>query len=358
MSWLGQNGASREDFYALADAYKSMYMQQDLQEDPEALEEKEGKKDACYNKVKSRYSVWPSAYASGALVKCRQKGAKNWGNSSKKEAFDLAVGEMMQEGIDFSDTYEEDAWDAFLFGWEELQEGRAYKAGDTGAGAARDGREAMGGFGGGKQYGIGAGKKEKNDPKADDRRAARQKAQAKEDRRKAALERQEEGEDKISKAIKSVQEAEKLEENRRAARAAGGYKDDSKKQTDPSKPGFTGIGNSIEEIMKQNREIEKRNKEKTKKEESEILSALQDAYAMMYEKKKDSDKCGDDTYWDKEEKKCKSKKKKSGTTVVVGRGGIYGPGYHGGGSGSNGGGDTDTDGGDTDGGGDGGGGGE
>ena len=122
MSWLGQNGASREDFYALSDAYKAMYMQQDLQEDPEQLEEKVGKKDACYNKVKSRYSVWPSAYASGALVKCRQKGAKNWGNSSKKEAFDLAVGEMMAEGVDFSDTYEEDAFDAFLFGWEELEE--------------------------------------------------------------------------------------------------------------------------------------------------------------------------------------------------------------------------------------------
>ena len=44
-----------------------------------------GTKDACYHKVKSRYSVWPSAYASGALVKCRKKGAKNWGNSSKKE---------------------------------------------------------------------------------------------------------------------------------------------------------------------------------------------------------------------------------------------------------------------------------
>jgi len=38
-----------------------------------------GKKDACYNKVKSRYSVWPSAYASGALVKCRKVGADNWG---------------------------------------------------------------------------------------------------------------------------------------------------------------------------------------------------------------------------------------------------------------------------------------
>ena len=32
-----------------------------------------GTKDACYHKVKSRYSVWPSAYASGALVKCRKK---------------------------------------------------------------------------------------------------------------------------------------------------------------------------------------------------------------------------------------------------------------------------------------------
>ena len=42
------------------------------------------KKDACYHKVKSRYKVWPSAYASGALVKCRKVGAKNWGNSKKK----------------------------------------------------------------------------------------------------------------------------------------------------------------------------------------------------------------------------------------------------------------------------------
>ena len=45
---------------------------------------KGGKKDACYHKVRSRYAVWPSAYASGALVKCRKVGAKNWGNKSKK----------------------------------------------------------------------------------------------------------------------------------------------------------------------------------------------------------------------------------------------------------------------------------
>ena len=42
-----------------------------------------GTKDACYHKVKSRYSVWPSAYASGALVKCRKVGASNWGNKSE-----------------------------------------------------------------------------------------------------------------------------------------------------------------------------------------------------------------------------------------------------------------------------------
>lgn len=53
---------------------------------PEVYEDKQidEKKDACYNKVKSRYKVWPSAYASGALVKCRKVGASNWGNKSKK----------------------------------------------------------------------------------------------------------------------------------------------------------------------------------------------------------------------------------------------------------------------------------
>ena len=50
----------------------------------QVLDEKEGKKDACYHKVKSRYKVWPSAYASGALVKCRKVGAANWGKSKKE----------------------------------------------------------------------------------------------------------------------------------------------------------------------------------------------------------------------------------------------------------------------------------
>jgi hypothetical protein len=51
----------------------------------ESVEMLDEKKDACYHKVKSRYKVWPSAYASGALVKCRKKGAKNWGTKSEEQ---------------------------------------------------------------------------------------------------------------------------------------------------------------------------------------------------------------------------------------------------------------------------------
>ncbi len=50
----------------------------------EQFDEAAGEKDACYRKVKSRYKVWPSAYASGALVQCRKVGAANWGNKGKK----------------------------------------------------------------------------------------------------------------------------------------------------------------------------------------------------------------------------------------------------------------------------------
>jgi pterin-4a-carbinolamine dehydratase len=52
--------------------------------DPDVFEQTlDEKQDACYSKVKSRYKVWPSAYASGALVQCRKKGAANWGNKKK-----------------------------------------------------------------------------------------------------------------------------------------------------------------------------------------------------------------------------------------------------------------------------------
>lgn len=51
----------------------------------EEATKKKAKRDACYHKVKRRYRVWPSAYGSGALSRCRKVGAANWGNKSKKK---------------------------------------------------------------------------------------------------------------------------------------------------------------------------------------------------------------------------------------------------------------------------------
>ena len=94
-----------------------------------------------------------------------------------------------------------------------------------------------------------------------------------------------------------------LDENRRAARSAGGYKDDSKKQPDPSKDGFTGIGNmSIDAIRKMSARIEK---EKTKKEEVEVV----DEGSM----KKARENVGASTCWDGY--KAKGTKKKNGREV-------------------------------------------
>ena len=86
-----QKSGAAKPTYVSTDPKKKM-----KKEEVEIIEGKDkkgkgsGTKDACYHKVKSRYSVWPSAYASGALVKCRKVGAANWGNSTKKESYELS----------------------------------------------------------------------------------------------------------------------------------------------------------------------------------------------------------------------------------------------------------------------------
>lgn len=54
-------------------------------------EKKKAKRDACYHKVKARYDVWPSAYGSLALSKCRNVGAANWGNKTKESMQEITV---------------------------------------------------------------------------------------------------------------------------------------------------------------------------------------------------------------------------------------------------------------------------
>lgn len=43
---------------------------------PQKMKKGGSVKDACYHKVKASYKVFPSAYASGAIAKCRKKGKK------------------------------------------------------------------------------------------------------------------------------------------------------------------------------------------------------------------------------------------------------------------------------------------
>ena len=97
----------------------------------EQFDEAAGKKDACYHKVKARYDVWPSAYASGALVKCRKVGAANWGNKSKKkesvEEYDV-VNE--QDSKDFMNYMNENYWRVEESQLEEAEyQGRKVKLG-------------------------------------------------------------------------------------------------------------------------------------------------------------------------------------------------------------------------------------
>jgi hypothetical protein len=73
------------------------------------------KQDACYYKVKSRYKVWPSAYASGALVQCRKKGAKNWGNKNESQEnmmdeldriLELSTGMSANERVELAEEFD------------------------------------------------------------------------------------------------------------------------------------------------------------------------------------------------------------------------------------------------------------
>jgi hypothetical protein len=80
-------GLKKREHFGQGIAVKDFVQGQQAAKD--AIDRAQGKKDldekqdACYRKVKSRYKVWPSAYASGALVQCRKKGAANWGNKKK-----------------------------------------------------------------------------------------------------------------------------------------------------------------------------------------------------------------------------------------------------------------------------------
>src|SRR5210317_694744 len=92
----------------------------DIQEVKDKPGKGSGKKDACYHKVKSRYSVWPSAYASGALVKCRKVGADNWGNKSESDEFSNWRDDFQATEYEFVDIIKPEP----ITGGQQIDEGQ------------------------------------------------------------------------------------------------------------------------------------------------------------------------------------------------------------------------------------------
>jgi len=86
-----KTGAAKPTYVSTDKPKKKMKEEIELTEVKDKKGKGSGTKDACYHKVKSRYSVWPSAYASGALVKCRKVGAANWGNKSEEMQYEAKV---------------------------------------------------------------------------------------------------------------------------------------------------------------------------------------------------------------------------------------------------------------------------
>jgi hypothetical protein len=82
-AWVQSKITKAADYIDTASDYMDSNEMSEMSEESDKKTKGSGTKDACYTKVKSRYSVWPSAYASGALVKCRKVGAANWGNKSE-----------------------------------------------------------------------------------------------------------------------------------------------------------------------------------------------------------------------------------------------------------------------------------
>tara|TARA_B000000565_G_scaffold170126_1_gene128774 strand:- start:199 stop:1467 length:1269 start_codon:yes stop_codon:yes gene_type:complete len=114
-----KTGAAKPTYVSTDKPKKKMKEEMEVNEAKDKPGKGSGTKDACYHKVKSRYSVWPSAYASGALVKCRRVGAANWGNSTKKEEYmalpefsDMQIRAMRSAGIEV-EVIDEKCWKGY-----------------------------------------------------------------------------------------------------------------------------------------------------------------------------------------------------------------------------------------------------
>jgi predicted nucleotidyltransferase len=107
-------------------ADKQMGIEEEILSLQETIEE--AKKDACYYKAKAKYKVWPSAYASGYLVKCRKKKGKIKEEETQEEIeLDEDVIEELSQ-IDEKDNFSKEK-ESGLHGWFSRQGGKGKSKG-------------------------------------------------------------------------------------------------------------------------------------------------------------------------------------------------------------------------------------
>ena len=115
-----QKSGAAKPTYVATDKKKMKKEEVEIIEGKDKKGKGSGTKDACYHKVKSRYSVWPSAYASGALVKCRKVGAANWGNKSESVEFSNWRDDFKATEYEFIDIIEAEP----IKGGQPIEEGQ------------------------------------------------------------------------------------------------------------------------------------------------------------------------------------------------------------------------------------------
>jgi len=114
-----------------------------------AIEEK--KDDRCTRIAKRKYDVWPSAYASGAVVRCRQ--GKIWKDLKEEEMFEQwdQIDEIIISEVDFDpETVEEGKFDLEkkygLRGWFMRNKGKGWVDCKTGKPCGRQKGEKRRGY--------------------------------------------------------------------------------------------------------------------------------------------------------------------------------------------------------------------
>ena len=85
-------GVERDKAYAIAiDMYDDGKLEEKKKKRKKKKKKKAKKLDRCARIAKRKYKVWPSAYASGAAVKCRQ--GKIWKGLKEEEEADITPAE-------------------------------------------------------------------------------------------------------------------------------------------------------------------------------------------------------------------------------------------------------------------------